>query len=333
MKRTCNLIVCLLFSMLCLHAQTTREEVYETIEKTGGVYYAYPAHEITPHTPVPKGYTPFYISHVSRHGSRYLISDEEYRRLLDLLAEADQVNALTPLGKDVYSRLQKVWEEAEGRGGDLSPVGVREQRGIAERMFRSFPEVFAGEAPVSTRSTLVVRCVLSMDAFCERLKELNPALQTTREASNRYMPYLNPHTEAALEFRKSQTTWREQHRKFEEQHVRPDRLVTAIFADQDYIEKRVNPKSFMWSMFSIANNTQNIETSVSFYDLFEKEELFDLFQCVNYSVYVQDANCALNGGIMMENSKPFLKNILDSAHEAIASGKTALPCVLPMMET
>ncbi|MCD7975667.1 MAG: histidine phosphatase family protein [Tannerellaceae bacterium] len=323
MRKTYHLITFLFLSFVCLYAQTTREEVYQTIEKTGGVYYAYPAHEITPQTPAPKGYKPFYISHVSRHGSRYLIDDESYQKPLKLLADADKANALTPLGKDVYARLQKVWEEAEGRGGDLSPLGVREQRGIAERMYTSFPEVFAGNAPISARSTLVVRCVLSMDAFCERLKELNPSLQTTREASNRYMPYLNNHTEAALEFRRSPDTWREQYRKFEEEHVKPDRLVSLIFSDQDFITKRVNPKSFMWSMFNIANNTQNMETDVCLYDLFEKEELFDLFQCVNYSVYVQDANAALNGGIMMENAKPFVKNIIDSANEAIASGKNS----------
>ncbi|MCD8194255.1 MAG: histidine-type phosphatase [Tannerellaceae bacterium] len=314
-----------LFALLFLftttgNAQTTREEVYATPEKSGGVYYAYPSNEIGKQTPAPKGYQPFYISHLGRHGSRYLISDDDYRRVIDAMEEASQANALTPLGKDVLNRLQQVWIEVEGHGGDLSPLGVREQRGIAERMYRNFPEVFAGNAPVSARSTMVVRCVLSMDAFCERLKEFNPSLQTNREASEKYVRYLNHHTRQAIAYRSARYTWREQYRKFEDAHVKPERLINSLFSDPAFVNRRINPKEFMMDMFYIANGMQNIETNVSFYDIFEKEELFDIFQCKNFKVYAEDSNCAWNGGIMMENAKPLVRNILESANEAIANG-------------
>lgn len=64
-------------------AQTTKEEVFDNIKQTGGVYFAYPSDKIKPETPSPKGYKPFYISHFSRHGSRYLISDSEYKDVLE----------------------------------------------------------------------------------------------------------------------------------------------------------------------------------------------------------------------------------------------------------
>ncbi len=41
-------------AVLAAPAQTTREEVFETIEKAGGVYYAYPVSE-SQNTPAPKG--------------------------------------------------------------------------------------------------------------------------------------------------------------------------------------------------------------------------------------------------------------------------------------
>ena len=53
---------------------------------------------------------------------------------------------------------------------------------------------------MSACATLVIRCVLSMDAFCERLKEFNPQLKIERESSNKYMPYLNFHTQEAMKF-------------------------------------------------------------------------------------------------------------------------------------
>ena len=66
--------------------------------------------------------------------------------------------------------------ETLGRGGDLSPLGRRQHRAIASRMIANYPEVFADNASITARSTLVPRCILSMASFCESLKEKNPRL-------------------------------------------------------------------------------------------------------------------------------------------------------------
>jgi hypothetical protein len=309
----------LLMSFYYVSGQTSKQEIFNTPEKTGGVYYAYPVKTKINQTTPPKGYKPFYISHLGRHGSRYLVNDVDYKSVIDIFEDAHKENALTPWGIDVHERLNKIWLEAEGHGGDLSPLGVRQQRGIAERMYQSFPEVFTNNTKISARSTTVIRCVLSMDAFCERLKELNPTLQTTREASNKYINYLNFHTKEAVTFRSSKDTWREDYQKFEESHIHPKRLVNSLFSDLKYIENKLNSKSLMLGLYEIAGGMQNIETPLSLYDVFEKEELFDLWQCRNYRLYVEYANASKNGGIMMENAKPLLKNILNNANEAILS--------------
>lgn len=321
MNRTYTLFISLFAGVLLSYGQTTPQEVFDTPEKSGGVYYAYPSLEIGKQTPAPNGYEAFYISHFGRHGSRYLISDSDYKSVIDLFEDAKKHNALTPLGNDVLTRLNKVWIEAEYRGGDLSPLGVREQKGIAERAFRNFPQVFTDDAEVHACATTIVRCALSMDAFSERLKELNPKLDITRESSMKYQRYLNHHTKEAIDFRSASDTWKEEHRKFEVQHTNPDRFVKSLFSDPVYILKKVNPEKTMKELFAIANNMQNIETKVSFYDLFEKQELFDLWQIKNYKLYVNDANSALNGGIMFENCKPLLKHIIEDADEKINGNK------------
>lgn len=306
-----------------LGAQTSREEMLATPEKTGGVYWAYPL-DFGPQTPAPEGYKPFYISHYGRHGSRYLIADRDYKWLIDLFGEAHRAGALSDLGEDVYQRLLRVWAEAEGHGGDLTPLGVRQHRGIAERMFASFPEVFAGTPSISARSTVVLRCAMSMVAFGDRLKELNPGLQISYEASPKYMDYLNYHTEESNRFTSSKDgPWVEEYRKFEEKHTRPDRLVASLFGDKRFILKKVNPNEVMWGLYWVASDMQNVETKVSFYDLFEPEELFDLWQCINYRFYVGNANHAGGKGIVVANAKSLLRNILDSADEAIREGGRA----------
>lgn len=294
-------------------AQTTREEMTADLNKTGGVYYAYPVKESN-NTPPPAGYKPFYISHYGRHGSRYLISTEDYVRLHDALHKADEAGALTPLGKNVMMRLDTVMVEADGRGGDLSPLGVRQHRGIAERMFVAYPEVFADSTEISARSTLVVRCVLSMDAFSERLKELNPLLRITRESSQKYMPYLC-YGSAESETKRRELSGDKQ--RFKESLTNPDRLMKSLFSDPDYVAENIEPSDFMWGMYYLASDMQDMETPISFYDVFTPEELFDLWQVFNFDFYSGSADYVPAGGLMVANAGNLLNNIIESADEAL----------------
>lgn len=305
-------------SIIPAFSQTTKKEMLENVNKTGSVYYAYPVTE-SHNTPAPECYKPFYISHYGRHGSRYLISTNDYTWVRDALHKAAAADALTPLGLDVMARVDSVLLEADGRGGDLSPLGVRQHRGIAERMYAAYPEVFADSTEISARSTVVIRCVLSMDAFSERLKELNPTLQITRESSERYMPYLNYHSPESEAYRKKE--WREQGRKFKEEMTRPDRLIKSLFKDKDYVRKYINPIDFTWGLFYLASGMQNIETPVTFYDLFTPEELFNLWQAFNFDFFAGSANYPANKGMQIDNAKYLLRNIILTADEALAQDK------------
>ena len=191
-------------------------------------------------------------------------------------------------------------------------------------MYASFPEVFKGTPSISARSTVVLRCAMSMVAFGDRLKELNPGLRISYEASQKYMDYLNYHTDESNRFTSSHDgPWAEEYRKFEDVHTNADRLIASLFKDKRFILKKVNPKEVMWGMYWVASDMQNAETKVSFYDLFEPQELFDLWQCINYRFYVGNANHADGKGIVVANAKSLLRNILDSADEAIRKGGIA----------
>ena len=249
---------------LGVNAQTTFEEISADLNKAGGVYLAYPKVEAK-QTPAPKGYKPFYVSHYGRHGSRYLLGDGDYQWIIQLMTKADAVNGLTPLGKDVLQQLQLVWKETEGHGGDLTPLGVRQHQGIAERMSKNFPEVFRGKRQISARSTVVYRCAMSMVAFGDRLKGLNPQLDINYEMSEKYMSYLNYHTDRSNAFTHGEKgPWVEEYRKFEAAQVKPDRLVNSLFSNADFIRCEVNPANLMWGLYWIAVDMQDIETPLSF---------------------------------------------------------------------
>lgn len=316
MKKLIVLIAAVL-AVQSLCAQTTREEMAANPERTGGVYFAYPATSAD-NTPAPKGFKPFHVSHYGRHGSRYLISDNDYTRVASLLHHAADEDALTPLGLSLMARLDSLMLETRGRGGDLSPLGRRQHRAIAARMMKNYPEVFTGASRITARSTLVPRCILSMASFCESLKETNPGLVIDMESSNRYMPYLCHSTRESDEFNGKHGWWEEVYRKFEEKNTRPDRLVNSVFKDPEFVERYVNPHDFMWGIYWLASDAQNTEGRISFYDLLTADELFDLWQCFNSRFYAQHADYAPTKGIHLQNAANLLTNIVETADSAIA---------------
>lgn len=292
-----------------------RKELYRQPEKAGSIYYAYPS-PAGNYTSVPKGYIPFYVSHYGRHGSRWLTSDDRYRQVLDVFENQE----LTPLGKDVLGRLKIVWEDAQGRSGDLTPLGERQHKDIAERLYRNYPQVFQGDAVISARSSTAGRCIMSMSAFCERLKELNPSLRLTREANQRYMDYIAYTTPEGKAFSSDTAFWRKDFNAFEQTHIRPKRLISSLFV---HPEKITHPDELMMGLYWIASDIQNVELPLSFYDIFEKAELFDIWQTINYRMYVCNAAAPINKGIMPLCAVSLLRNIIDSADQAIGQ---CTPC-------
>lgn len=297
-------------------AQTTSEEMMANLNKTGGVYYAYPATKAD-NTPAPKGYKPFHISHFGRHGSRYLISDDDYDRVADLLHRANSADALTPLGKELMERVDSLLVETRGRGGDLSPLGRRQHHDIAARMHNNYPEVFTDNASITARSTLVPRCILSMAYFCESLKEKNHDLYIDMESSNRHMPYICHSVKESDDFNNG--WWEEVYRKFKERQTHPERMVSSIFSDSEFIDRYVRQDDFIWDIYWLASDAQNTEGKIDFYKFFTAQEAFDLWQVFNSVFYAKHADYAPAKGVHLQNAANLLNNIIDTADAAISS--------------
>lgn len=305
-------------------AQPAKERSLLPAERTAGVYYSYEEPRAAL-TPAPEGYEPVYISHYGRHGSRWHTSDRMYRETAELFAAARQAGALTAAGESAAARLQVIAEDAAGHAGDLSPRGVREHRGIAERMVYNFPEVFASEngkpRRITARSTLVPRCILSMAANNERLKELRPELRIEREASAKYMYYLGPEEEMSAVAKESLPIMD----SLRKTRIHPARLIGSLFRDESFVRERITDSlQFMVDMYMLASIMQNNEyLNISLYDLFLPEELFDIWEYYNYRMYVNNGPSPAFRDRVLGSMKPLLANIVESADAALAGGDTA----------
>lgn len=310
----------LIASFVFAPAQTTKDQVLSNPNQTGGVYFAYP----TPTqklTAAPKGYEPFYISHYSRHGSRWLINDKDFSGVLEQLRKALKADALTANGKSALERLEKVWLLAEGHNGDLTELGARQQQQISQRMVHNFPAAFSGNSFVTGRSTVVPRCILSMAYFTNELKGLRPNVDITVESSDKYMKYLNHHTKESNEFRNQTAYWQQEKRQFKDESFRAERFVNNLFSDSDYIYNNIDAQKTLEAFYWIASDMQNIDTDISFYDLFTPDELFNAYQYINYQTYINDGSWPVSQGLIIKNAVPLVKNILEEAQDYIKTNR------------
>jgi len=305
----------LLLPSILLNAQTTKEEVLSDLRFAGGLYCPYYYTKFVP-TQAPEGYNPFYISHYGRHGSRWVISSRCHIIPEKTLGEADKAGKLTELGKSLYERIQIVAEDARDRYGDLAPLGAEEEKEIAERMFRNFPEVFSTkdgrECNIYCRSTQSPRCILSMAANNERLKELNPDIKIIREASKRNN-YLN--NDANL----NNDTVRTIVSDFLHKHLNPSRFITSIFTDTTYAYEHIDdPVEFIHLIFSAAIDLPDINyLKISLYDVFSDDEIFILWQSSNLGMYCRVGPSLVNGKRALKSAGLLLKDIIDCADSAI----------------
>ena len=179
-----KLVFFALWAVMCttLSAQNVREQLKENLFKAGSNYFAYPT-PVKPLTPAPRGKHPFYLSHYARHGSRYLIKAKDYDNPYNVLLKAQRQGKLSPLGQQVFERVGILRDEAEGRYGELTALGSAQHRQIAQRMYDRFPEVFAEKAVIDAKSTIVIRCIISMQSELLQLVRNNPTLRINADAS------------------------------------------------------------------------------------------------------------------------------------------------------
>lgn len=303
--------------------ESIRRELGENPMRAGGIYFAYPYGSAdrpigTPATgtPPPEGYTPVYISHYGRHGSRYMMSEADYIKVIGPLEEAASSSGLTPLGTDILHKLQILCDEAKGRAGELTKLGASQHRGIAQRMYRSFSSLFTSGKRVEARSSVVPRCLMSMNAFCSQMQlEVSSLNIDTMSSQNlmKYMSYTSPELKA---FSAEDAPWQTDAIRFEQETLRPERLMSSVFSRAE-----VRPEdeiSFYKSLFRVIFSIQNTDLNLPLHTVFTPDELFTLWRALNYRMYVINAACPLNEGKGPSSASTLLDTIIFDADRALS---------------
>lgn len=297
MKKTLLTWALLLVAHIAL-AQTTWEQL-------GGVYYAYPERSGTDFR-VPAGFEPFYISHYGRHGSRWLTSDSRYEWVVSQFA--DKRN-LTPLGKQVAKRLSKVWRNAKGNGGKLTPLGARQHSDIAYRMAEAYPSVFADWPHIEARSSVSDRCRKSMLAVFYTFLHLPDGFMInchTDSADMAWIAYNSPEEKRLTANTRVKAD------------VTPTRFLEALFKDPS---KVTDGLTLMSELFTIATDMQDVELPIDFQDVFTRKEAEAFYWQNNRRMWICNGPSPQNNGIPARSAYSLWQRIEADADTAIARGR------------
>lgn len=333
MKSKALIAICLLCCGIAT-AQTAQEELKANRYLSGSNYLDYDRQlSTTPLTPAPKGYEPFYMSHYGRHGSRWLIGEGDYTTPLNILRDAHEAGKLTAEGEAVLKKLEDFFPTTVKRLGELTTVGECQHHGIGSRLARNFPEIFkAKNVPIDARSTVVIRCILSMEAECEELAAANPTARIHNDVSESLQYYLNQGWSDRL--RQASREGRKVRNQYEQKYSHPERLMKLLFNDQQYVYDNIRASSLMRQLFEIAANMQSHDTDIELYSLFTDEETYDQWRMRNIGWYLDYAAAPQTGAIMPFSQLNLLKNIIETA-DTVRQTQATLRfghevCVMPL---
>ena len=335
------LLSVLTLSAVTLTAQTAtfttsaKDEIAANHYLAGSNYLDYDRQlPTTPLTPTPKGYEPYYMSHYGRHGSRWLIGEGDYRHPLTTLREARDEGKLTAIGLETLKKLEDFYPTTVKRLGDLTTVGERQHHGIGRRMVEHFPELFKRKnLPIDARSTVVIRCILSMVAECEELMAANPTARIHNDVSESLQYYLNQPWEGRVRDLGRRTGDRES-REARLRYTHPERLMKLLFNDEQYVYNNVRAGELMLQLFEVAANMQSHDTDIELLSLFTDDELYDQWRIRNVGWYLDYAAAPQAGGVMPFSQLNLLKNIIETA-DTVTQPQATLRfghevCVMPL---
>lgn len=312
------------FLSLCSAAYAqhdTRAEVLADIERAGGVHYLYPMNQPAP-AQAPKGYKPFYVSHVGRHGSRFALGTTVYEDLLAIWVKGHENGWLTPEGKELYEAYVQLYPSIARREGILTLKGQGQHRYIASQIYKNYPEVFKGETHASAVSTESHRVIVSMFSFLTELDNLDRDFTFDANYGQPFQSYLLPdvidsdaerHGEAEVKFN-----------KFRDEVLDMDAMVGRWFTQPDSLLR--NKYKFCFDLHTMVSTLDNLDTPVpaKLYELFTPEERYQLWRVNNYRDYQLCAGSPDTQNLRMKSLRGLLDDFLVKADEDIASGAVQL---------
>ena len=288
-------------------------------DRVAAIQYPYEYVESV-HTPAPKGYKPFYISHYGRHGSRYHSKESYLTKPITALEELNEKGLLNDKGQELLTALNGLLSESKGMEGMLTTRGAEELYGIGSRMYRNYPEIFKGRKKVISASSYVPRCLMSMTSLCDGLRDNARSLNFLYHTGEKYYEYLC-HENDKKPYRKIADGMLDD---LYASYSHPEIFLGSICADADEAMKTIDkPASLVSEIWRAGSIAKAIGSQHDVFRFFTFDELIGQWIIKNNHFYCQYGNSIEAEKFVSERAYPIVQDIIKKADEAIASDVAA----------
>lgn len=137
----------------------------------------------------PDSLRPVMVSHIGRHGARFLSSEKKVADVEKQLDRARLEGTLTRKGVDAMGILQQVRSATGTDWGMLTPLGYDEEAWVASQIVSIAPELMKS-GKVEGIATEVPRVVQTMYALSTGLARYSDGLEITASDGRQYSPWL-----------------------------------------------------------------------------------------------------------------------------------------------
>ena len=321
MKRTLSLLVFLFCILNCAFAQQydVLDQVKADWRKAAGMEGPH-RFEVPSPTPAPKGYTPFYISHYGRHGSRYAWNSKTDSLIHEVLSAAHEEGVLTALGEEFYQNFETFYPIPLINTGDLVPLGWEQHQRIAAWVYDNFPKVFKGSRHVDAIVSTSPRSIVSMSSFCLSLKEKNPKLSFYQSSTHTGLAVATPTSAPApirKQYKEDDISRIESVAHFNERFIDYDGILGRIFTNPAFPSRFEGGRTnFIDQLYSLVGGYHNYEERPLFDNILTPDQYAMLWEALNYYSYHIDLSARYQ-------NIPLLEDIIDKAEAAFGDPNRA----------
>lgn len=320
----CLLIALLAGAAVCAQEdrQWAKEDVLSDPTRWGGTFSMYPVGQPLPPRP-PKGYKPFYISHMGRHGARFVDGSQFYPKMYGIWKTAHGKGQLTPEGERFFKAFDEVYPRMLYHEGILTRKGQDQHRQIARQIYRNYPEIFKGKTSLTALSTESSRVIVSMLCCLDELSDLDRDLTIGVDYGRPYYSMLIPESHSNPDYKAMEPFT-------EEALGRYERFAAAVFDEEGVLSRwftstegiGLDRDSFMYNMMQLVSDCGNLDFDVpeALTEVFTPEERYAIWRVQNYSDYMYTGVApGVDHRRMMEMSVT-VKDIIDRFEEDQAGG-------------
>lgn len=184
----------------------------------------------------PDSLQPVGVLYVARHGARYLTGPKKISNLQKLLYEAGLRRRLTRDGERFMALLGDVEKTTDGQWGELSSVGIAEEKALGADMQRRYGKLLRN-ARVEGSSTFVPRAIMTMYEFMHAMEmpEHSMRIYTNSGKQNDSLLYCFDTFADYRDYREDTGAWVPYYEEFVEKNVPvgPARRILGMEGDNN----------------------------------------------------------------------------------------------------